>query len=454
MAGPHDGTSTDVKALDAIVSETGTIICVAAGNDGDNYCHAGTTFTDTKKSWTVLFANNSVLGSYEVWSSNNEPVTTSIVLVNAASGAIVAKISSQKATTVTVGKGDDEANTLFKQNFSGTITLQAALQNSNKRYLVQVKGNSVKPTSSNVDDMGAAKYLVGLMMEGQADQRCDAYCTGEYFFATTTLAGIDNPNMNGSISNMATGFKTIVVGSYTTRNEWYNYTGQGPITYTAGAALNYLSSFSSWGELLDGRKLPDITAPGMAIASSYSSDYVAGGKASSNSLCATAEKDGKTYYWAMEQGTSMACPFVTGVMGLWLQMYPELKPDKAKEILMETASKKNITDEIAWGAGKVDAMKGIKEVKKHAESGIDNIVVGNETDNFVITSEGCNISVFAVGAGSVTVELYTVGGAQVAAVKASGDTADVNTNAFAPGIYVLRATTDSGHTTSRKLTIR
>lgn len=454
MAGPHDGTSSDVKALDAIIAETGAIICISAGNDGDSYCHAGTTFTDTDKSCTVLFADNAIPGGYEVWSSDNVPVTTSIVLVNAASGAIEAKISSEPATTVTVGTGTDEASNLFKANFSGTVTLQAGLQNSNNRYLVQVKGNSVKATSANVDGMGSPKYLVGLMMEGQAGQRCDAYCTGEYFFQTTTLPGIDNPNMNGSISNMATGFNTIVVGAYTTRNEWYNYAGYGPITYTSGAALNYLSSFSSWGELVDGRKLPDICAPGMAIASSYSSDYVDGGKASPNSLCATADKDGKTYYWAMEQGTSMSCPFVTGVMGLWLQMYPELKPAKAKEILMETASKKNVTDEIAWGAGKVDAMKGIKEVKKHAESGIDNILAGNEADNFFITSESGAISVFAAGAGSVTAELYTVGGAQVALVKANGDTATLGTAALAPGIYVLRATTDSGHTTSRKLTVR
>lgn len=452
-AGPHDGTSSDVKALDAIVAETGAIICISAGNEGDVYIHAGTTFTDTQKSCTVLFADNAVAGTYEVWSSNNVPVTTSIVLVNAASGAIEAKISSAPASTITVGNGSDEATTLFKQNYSGTITLQAALQNSNNRYLVQVKGNNVKATTSNVGDGGAAKYLIGLMMEGDPEQRCDAYCTGKFFFETTTLPGIDNPNMNGSISNMATGFNTIAVGAYTTRNEWYNYAGYGPITYTAGAALNYISSFSSWGELVDGRKLPDITAPGMAIASSYSTPYVDNGAASPNSLCATAEKDGKTYYWAMEQGTSMSCPFVTGVMGLWLQMDPELKPAKAKEILMETASKKNVTDEIAWGAGKVDAMKGIKEVKKQAESGIDNILAGNEADNFVLTNENGAINIFAVGAGSVIAELYTIGGAQAAVVKAAGDTAVLATDALTPGIYVLRATTDTGHTITRKLTL-
>lgn len=452
--GPHDGTSSDVKALDAIISETGAIICISAGNEGDVYCHAGTTFTDEKKSWTVLFANNAVPGGYEVWSSNNVPVTTSIVLVNPSTGSIEAKISSQPATVVTVGNGSDDASALFKENYSGTIILQAGLQGSNNRYLVQVKGNNVKATAANVNGSGAPKYLIGLMMEGQPDQRCDAYCVdSEYSFGTTTLPGIDNPNMNGSISNMATGYNTIVVGAYTTRNEWYNYAGYGPISYTAGAALNYLCSFSSWGELLDGRKLPDITAPGMAIASSYSSYYVDGGYASPNSLCATVEKGDKTYYWAMEQGTSMSCPFVTGVMGLWLQMDPNLKPAKAKEILMETASKKNVTDEIAWGAGKVDAMKGIKEVKKQAESGIDNIIAGNEADNFMLTIENGAISIFATGAGSVTAELYTVSGAQAVAVKANGDTAVLATDALTPGVYVLRATTDTGHTITRKLSL-
>lgn len=446
--GAHDGTTADVRALDQIADETGAIIVVAAGNDGDIACHAGKTFSSTDKKLTVLFNRNRATKPVDVWSSTADAFNVSIVAVDATTGEIMAKVSSKNSATVNVGAGGSDDEAFIKANFTGSATLRAGLNAINRRYQVYVSPNNLAATSAN-----DGKYLLGLMIEGGEDVRVDVYGNADAYFASSMLPGIDIPDMNGSISDLACGMRTIVVGSYNTRNEWYTHLGVGPISYTSGAALGAISEFSSWGDLIDGRKMPHITAPGMAILSSFSSPYVAAGNSGIYDLVATATTNGTTYYWGSMQGTSMACPFVTGVMALWLEADPNLTVDTARDILASTASTDGIyTLDTRWGAGKIKAHPGIREVKKRATSGIGNIAVAGD-DNFDIAVSGGVCEVFASGASTVAVQLYTVGGALAASVSSDGDTAQLSTDGLAKGVYVLRASADGSRTATRKIVL-
>lgn len=446
--GPHDGTTTDVRALDQLADETGAIIVIAAGNDGDIACHAGKTFSATDKKLTVLFNGNRATKPVDVWSSNSNAFTVSIVAVDASTGEVKAKVSSKPSATVSVGSDNTSDDEFIKANFGGSATLRAGLNAVNRRYQVYVSPNNLIATSAN-----DGKYLLGLMIEGDDGVRVDAYGNQTTYFASSMLNGIDAPDMNGSISDLACGKRTIIVGSYNTRNSWYTYLGAGPISFASGAALAGVSDFSSWGELIDGRKMPHITAPGSAIASSFSSPYVAAGNPGPYDLMATANVDGTTYYWGAMQGTSMACPFVTGVMVLWLQADPNLTVDSARDILASTASTAGIYSlDTKWGAGKIKAYAGIREVKKRATSGIGNIDVAGD-DNFDIAVSGGVCEVFAAGASTVAVQLYTVGGALAASVSSDGDTAQLSTDGLAKGVYVLRASADGSRTATRKIVL-
>ena len=129
-----------------------------------------------------------------------------------------------------------------------------------------------------------------------APRKCSVLCSkvlkvcGWMLTATTAATSVlplpfrqdsNAATTSGSISSMACGFNIIAVGSYGTCSQWNDLSGG---SHGTGSGEGTLSSFSSWGELVDGRKLPHVCAPGGGINSSVSGPYIAkshgGGKPS------------------------------------------------------------------------------------------------------------------------------------------------------------------------------
>jgi subtilisin family serine protease len=114
-----------------------------------------------------------------------------------------------------------------------------------------------------------------------------------------------------------------------------------------------ISWTSSKGPTLDGRRKPDVVAPGEWITSAASGTFraKAGFPApdSTNAPVAT---------YVEQSGTSMAAPHVSGVIAGFLSARPEYIgcPDEVKRFVMETAVDLG-RDPYAQGAGLVDAMK-------------------------------------------------------------------------------------------------
>lgn len=77
---------------------------------------------------------------------------------------------------------------------------------------------------------------------------------------------------------------------------------------------------------------PDVSAPGVNVASSISSFTD-----NNYTLLETVNFKGKEYPFAQFSGTSMSGPATAGVVALMLQANPNLWYNEAKEILQTTA---------------------------------------------------------------------------------------------------------------------
>jgi subtilisin family serine protease len=115
-----------------------------------------------------------------------------------------------------------------------------------------------------------------------------------------------------------------------------------------------VSYFSSKGPTGDGRRKPDLLAPGERIVS-----CAAG--AAKTSLQQRAKIAGFEYL--EDSGTSMAAPHVSGIIAAFLSIRREYigKPLDVKDLLLQTATDLR-RDPNHQGAGLVDLMRAISSV--------------------------------------------------------------------------------------------
>ena len=106
---------------------------------------------------------------------------------------------------------------------------------------------------------------------------------------------------------------------------------------------------------------PDISAPGVSVASSISSYTDA-----SFVEILSVPFEGRDYPFARFSGTSMSSPAVAGIAALMLEANPYLSPWQVKLIIIETAREDFYTGEIPdtgstrWGWGKINAHAAVK----------------------------------------------------------------------------------------------
>jgi serine protease AprX len=116
-----------------------------------------------------------------------------------------------------------------------------------------------------------------------------------------------------------------------------------------------VSYFSSKGPTSDGRKKPEVVAPGEKIISAASSQ-----KAASIALAGL----NRAHFGYMEDtGTSMAAPHVSGVLAAFLSVKREYigQPEKTRDLLMQSSMDLG-RDPNFQGSGLVDLMKLIQSI--------------------------------------------------------------------------------------------
>ena len=111
----------------------------------------------------------------------------------------------------------------------------------------------------------------------------------------------------------------------------------------------FVSSFSSRGPTRDGRLKPDVCAPGENI---------------------TSVRAGSGSGYTTMSGTSMATPFVSGVVALMLDASPALTPAVVRSKLMSTAQDwRSPNTDPETGAGRLQAYEAIKSAGVYTGTG-------------------------------------------------------------------------------------
>ena len=122
--------------------------------------------------------------------------------------------------------------------------------------------------------------------------------------------------------------------------------------------LNGIAEFSSYGSYFNGVNQPMICAPGVNVVSGF------------NHYCFGEEDEADEsmtwngFPYTAEDGTSMSCPVVSGIVALWLQAKPDLTFDNVVEVLSKTSRNDEYTKILPerWGFGKIDAAKGLEYI--------------------------------------------------------------------------------------------
>lgn len=454
--GPHDGTSALCEYIDEVSALDRVIICMASGNEGALPICVSKTLTSDADPLLTCFElpqpeeefPNVRAGQTYIYSDTEKPFTVQAIVINKARDGRVAlrmplgETEGAMKYWVTSAEyqsgSDDIVSPQLGNWFKGYVGVGAMKDEASGRYYAVIDCMLWDNTDGNPD----GNYILGLQVDGAAGQRIDIYGDGQFNqFSSMGFEGYSDGRTDGTVSDLATGKSTVVVGAYNSRNTWASLDGK---SYSFGEGVmpeGAISDYTSWGTLIDGRKLPHVCAPGTAIISSSNKYYIDKQGLTKRDLQGSLEADGREYSWHQQAGTSMATPVVSGAIALWLEADPDLKAGDVIEIIAKTSVRDEAVsttgNPVQWGAGKFDAYAGLKEVLARS-TGIAGPAADDAGSRLMVTPAGArSYEIFLAGAPGIDAVVHNIAGVRVLSLKADGPQALLDASALAPGIYIL-----------------
>jgi subtilisin family serine protease len=324
-ADAHDGSDSLSKIID---TETGPgrIVCCAAGNEGNDNIHAQAKVS-TSRMCTVRFnvpQNQVGIAWLNAWYSGKGQLEVSVRTPN---GFVT---PFQKIIT----KGNPTQDYQLADAQVQIATPGPDPMNGDHNFFVQIRGNGIMPVMGGI-------WQLRVRNTGSSETRLDVWTLDDHsavFFTGQSVQDAVKIGSPGACKN------AVTVASYTTK---VKYTDIDAKPQEIGLELHSISDFSSEGPLRNDSHKPDVAAPGAMIVSTLSSTAQGFGRSSMiNSK------------FVVSAGTSMATPFVTGLVALLLQRNPKLDPAGVKELLRKHSSipkKAPGTFDSKWGFGLIDA---------------------------------------------------------------------------------------------------
>lgn len=428
--GPHDGTSTFDTMTDAMQGP-GRLIVGAAGNHRTDAFHIDHTFATadaaplrTFVKYKVAPSNSVSGGTIEIWGEKGVDFTVDI--------AAYSTFNKKDARSTTVYPAEGVTDVDFGKYATGTWKVASEVSPLNGKPHV-VLTSALTSIRNN--------YAIALTVTPKTAGRVNIWSDNTYLaLESRDIEGFSAPDAASSTlcEIGGTGKRILTVGSYTTRNE---YTTNGGQQATLQETVGDLSSFSSYGPTVDGRMKPNITAPGCFIISAVSNN-----DASGNLMYAEYNENfGRYNQYGYMQGTSMASPFVAGIVATWLQAYPQLTPEQLHEIVQNTARKDSFTataPDSNWGYGKINALDGLRQCIEKQETGC--VSIGMPFDGTVRIADGNILLGFARDT-QATLCITSMTGSTLFSKqlgkRSAGETLSVAVPQLPKGVYLLSVKT-------------
>lgn len=433
--GTLDGTSLISQAIDQHAAE-GVVFVNSAGNNGDVDFHLRKDFSgDTLRSRVQFYpysAHEKMWGqSISMWGQPGASFHAGFNITNTQGVAVVhlpwydsAEQEPYLDSSVVLGSDTILFNlaTDAAHPQNGRPHMRLRIKNTSSLYRIELKATAA---TGVVHFWNVTELTNDVGNWGQAFQ-----AAGTGTSAGDRAYGISEPACTDGV---------VTVAAY--RSEYLSFSGV-PLG-------GQIAAFSSFGPTLDERTKPDITAPGVGVASSISSytdnEYTP--------LGAGVEFNGRNYPFARFSGTSMASPAVAGIAALLLEAAPTCTPQQIKEAIRATARTDAQTGTIPpagslrWGMGKVNAYHAITSVLGTTGiNGPDQVGVTvrpNPTREtfFLELPEG----IPAAGTWSAR----DVTGRRIDGGRINGPTTHVAVGHWADGTYVIEVVHPSGRSTVR-----
>ena len=429
--GPHDGTSPFDLVADQLQGE-GRILVGSMGNYGNDAVHVCKTFAsadDTPMkamvSYKIAPTAEKVGGEIDIWGDKGMEFDLQVVVTRPSDGS---QHSASEVMSITASSGSATQEFTLSGRIKGNVIISTEMN--------PINGRPHAFLTLGVESR-AMGMTVGVVVTPRTAGTVHAWTDATFTtFETEVPEGWIPGNKERTLCEIGgTGKNIISVGAYVSSNT-YKELGSSQVKLT-GEELGTLATFSSVGPTIDGRMKPDVIAPGTFIASAVNS-YDA--YRSSYPTASAVIWNENSYSYSYMQGTSMAAPFVTGVLATWLQACPQLDSEQIRAVLQKTARNDEYTNSVTCGYGKIDAFAGLKEVLdlvSHVEK--------NTFDNpglFVQTSaNGINLC-FTRSEKNLVIELYNPIGTKLQCM--TFDSVDTGDSYAIPicegfhGIYLLR----------------
>lgn len=345
--GSLDGFSLLSEAIDELSGTNEVVFVGAAGNNNGTNFHIKRTFNNSIFNTLVGFygyaANPYMWGEcITAWGQQGHNFSNKISVYNSSGTLLVASPYYSTSTTgyldsILVAGNDTIVFNVSSETanpLNGKPGMQIRIRSLNLNNKIVLTGSAVDGT---VHYWNLPELTNGAGNFGQTFTSYGANgVTGDSYYA------VGEPGCTNSV---------ITVAAYTS-----GYTT--PAGNPAGGAF---ATFSSIGPLHNETMKPDISAPGVNVASSISSYTDA-----AYTAVATITFNNKNYDFARFSGTSMATPCVAGIVSLILDANPTLSSQQVKNIIKTTARLDNQTGNIVapgdtkWGMGKINAYAAVK----------------------------------------------------------------------------------------------
>jgi subtilisin family serine protease len=325
-ADPHDGTDDLSRIIDA-ESGPGRIVCCAAGNEGNDDIHSRVKVSKNNMS-VIKFRIPPIQETFfmflNCWYSGSNEFTISLKSPSGFVTPAQGILDNAEPTRYTLVDGVISIATPPSNEVRKDHNVLVIFDNS-------AGSNNIKSGIWELQIVGQKISTEGIFDAWIVDQ-------SEMVFFTK-----DSADDSLKIGSPGCASKAITVGSFTSKVRWTDRSGN---PHEVGLSLNDLSEFSSEGPLRDGSNKPDIIAPGAMIAATLSRD-------------STVKPDNVLNdEYRMMAGTSMATPFITGIVALILERDALITPEKIKDLLVNCSrvpgKEKGFSDP-RWGHGLVDA---------------------------------------------------------------------------------------------------